>query len=107
METKEFKKLLKTLSFPVGGDVYVGESYAKWYKRHGHAGAKVIVRVLDAARAAGFAPVPDRDRVSADATGDRVARGTVVIKGDITITADTFYGQTAYENNFTLTVSSV
>ena len=104
MDTKQFKRLLKSIKFPGGSDAFVNErtGYAKWYKRHGHAGAKVIGRVIAAARAAGFTHVSAQ--VSTDATGDRANHGTVLVSDGVSLTFNTFYGQTAYENHFTITV---
>jgi hypothetical protein len=102
MDTKAFKKLLKGIKFPGGKDSRVFGDRAQWFKRHGHAGAGVLARVMKAAREAGFVPVGDK--MSSDATGDRVGRGTTMVSGNVTITFDSFYGQTAYENRFSICV---
>jgi hypothetical protein len=104
MDTRQFKKLLKDIKFPGGKDAFVNpeRGYAKWYKRHGHRGSSVIARVTANARAHGFTQAENTQR--SDATGDRVAQGTVLIRDGVSMTLSSFYGQTAYENHFTIDI---
>lgn len=102
MDIKEIKQLLKTLKFPCAG-ARVSLAGAAWSKRHGHAGASVIERVRDSARTVGFTMVDSA--MGSDATGDRVRRGTTYVRGNVSITFESFYGQTAYENRFSICVS--
>jgi hypothetical protein len=109
MEAKQFKKVLKQVSFPNGKHTTVYDGWAKWEKRHGHGGGLVLARVREAAEAAGFTSI--QNRVSADATGDRVTRGgdlqkTLEDGTVVTVSFFSHYGQTAWENLFTLTVSA-
>jgi len=103
MDTKQFKSILKALKVP--SPTVTGDTLAYfWVKRHGHAGAKTLQRVRENARALGF--TPGDSKTSSDATGDRVARGDTMVKDGVTITFDSFYGQTAYENRFSISVKA-
>jgi hypothetical protein len=101
MDTKQFKSILKALKVPaptVTGSVL---RYF-WVKNHGHAGAKTLSRVRENAKALGFQSASSN--VSSDATGDRVARGDVLVKDGVSILFSSFYGQTAYENRFSISI---
>lgn len=50
----EVKRVLKQLKVPSGGDYYALDGNWSWQKKSGHAGAKVISRVIQAAEAAGW-----------------------------------------------------
>src|SRR5579863_917068 len=108
MDAKTFKQMLKTLSYPGGKDakVYEKSFYAHWHKRHGHGGARVLARVAEAAKKAGF--VYGTCNVNTDAVGDRLARGNEMVlvtpEGTWQLDLNSFYGQTAWENSFTCKV---
>jgi len=107
MDAKEFKKLLKDIKFPGGAGTRVTATSADWEKRHGHAGARVLARVSANARAHGFSI--SHASVGTDPTGDRVSRGADLTKTlpdgtVIELLLGSYYGQTAYENSFSIHV---
>lgn len=98
----EMKQVLKAIKFPGGADAYATADYARWNKRGGHGGAKSLERVRESLGRLGFEQVDAS--LSSDATGDRVGSGTRYVKLNVTVTLDAYYGCTAYENRFTITV---
>lgn len=99
--TADIKKLARTLKMPSG--TRVGTVQMGWSKRGGHVGAKTIQRVREHIVKLGF--VPYDHRTSSDATGDRVRHGSVYACANVTVTFSSFYGVTAHENQFSITVS--
>lgn len=106
MDAKDFKKLLKAIKFPSGKGSFIDpkHGYARWEKASGHAGAKTLSKVREAALRAGFASLPAN--ITTDATGDRVSRGSTLVMDGVSVTFYSHYGQTAYENHFSITVNA-
>ncbi len=102
MNNKEFKALLKTVKFPGGQLRRVtegnGTHIASWTKRHGHAEADTIALVRHHALVNGFTYTSGN--TTSDATGDRVGHGNTLVKGDVTIMTEAYYGVTSYDNRF-------
>jgi len=104
MDPKEFKKLAAQLKLPAGGSFY-GKSWV-WNKRHGHAGAKTLERVREAARAAGWHPSPTTDNSTPDGSVVGRGRGFVSPEGHV-LTTSSSYGATAYDNSFSINLKFV
>jgi hypothetical protein len=103
MDTKEFKKLLRTLKIPAKAEV-TGNT-ARWYKRGGHAGKNAIIKVVEAASANGFKAGQHSEHGSAD--GSRVGSGSYFHNdAGVEVYVTSSYGVTAYENTFTIRVTA-
>jgi hypothetical protein len=112
MEEKAAKKIMKLVKFP-GGDKLIikgysfsdGISLARWSKSGGHAGAKILSKMLGAAVDAGF-QVQDHDS-SMTPDGSRSDSGTTLIHPEtgVKINYTKHYGGVAYENHFTATIT--
>lgn len=118
MDLKEFVKLSRKIGFPRTQDTdddtkvtkyrKVGRQYMYWRKSGGYAGAKMIRRVLEKAKKAGFKPQefksdmsPDGYQASSGQSYVKTLRGKVVA----TLRYSDHYGVTRYENSFSLTLS--
>jgi len=101
MDAKEFKQLLKELKVP--SPTVTGDSLTYfWVKRHGHAGANTIKRVRENAYAVGFQQWDGKSSSNAD--GSRVGCVSTYTRGNVTLELESFYGQTAHENRFSIRV---
>jgi hypothetical protein len=100
MDTKQFKKILRSIKMPSGAEVY--DTSAHWKKRGGHAGKNAIIRVAESARDAGFVLADAASSSTPD--GARVGSGTRYVKDNITIILSSSYGVTAYDNRFSIDV---
>lgn len=99
MDPKQFQKLAKQLKLPPGGHFY-GKSWS-WDKHHGHAGAKILDRVREAAQMAGWQSDPVTDHGSPDGSVVGRGRGLVSPEGHVLMTRSS-YGATAYDNTFSI-----
>jgi len=107
MDTKEFKKLLKSLKMPSSTEVIQRENNileARWRKVGGFAGERSIKRVAEEAVGAGFRVIGPADSTSAD--GSRVTHGSWFSNDDLLSVTKT-YGVTSKQNEFSIVIRTV
>ena len=107
MDTKEFKKILKLLKVPSAACIsaFPGDQIsATWSKSGGHAGSKVLQRVREAARAAGFKVASEGTHGTPD--GSHMGSGNELVKDGVTVGCASSYGVTAFENHFYIHVTA-
>jgi len=94
------KKLMKKLKMP-GGTKKDPYGIYSWTKNGGHAGEKIIKKVIDAAKAAGF---KEKSRGSSDHPAGDWTSFDVVFADDAgnTIGYNKYYGSVAADNRFSL-----
>lgn len=95
------KKLARKLKMPAG--TQVTSLSARWYKRGGYLGAKVIERVLTVAEKCGFKKEPLRHFNSPDGSVVGSSDGLFNKAGD-KLTTVRSYGVTKHDNWFSITV---
>lgn len=101
MEAQEFKKLARLLSLPSGGKL-MGDTWT-WSKRGGHAGSKVVSRVLAQAKLAGWQAT---DASGASPDGSVIRHGTAYVSPEgHRLSADSSYGATKDYNTFSISLT--
>lgn len=98
--TKEFKDATKKLGLPSGGDKSTG--YYRWSKSGGYAGEKVLARVEQAAKKAGFKQQVSDQFLSPDGYTSR--NGNTWTKGNVSVELSAHYGATKSSNSYSVTV---
>lgn len=103
---KDLKKVAKSLSLPASSN-YDLHNQVSWYKKGGHAGDKQVYTVIAKAKELGWMPTIDKQ--STHPANDIVTNLDTLFSpdGNYRLEAHQRYGQTTYDNSYSIKLTSV